>query len=336
LALAQSASVPAIASLIADSFTPRTRSTAVGIYLASYNLSLVIAGRYGGMLADEPEWAVPLGRIGLPPLTVAGWRAAHLLFALAGALVALLVLALLREPARTERAPGDAERLSLGQTLGAALRIPTFWSLAVIFGLQMGVVTGVQYWLPRYLHDRFGLSLQDAGLQATVWVQSATLAGLFGGGWLADRLARRLVPGRTLVQSVGLALAAAGLLLLAARPELRALPGPMILLGAGTGLYQASLWAGTFEVVSPAARGTAIGLLNVASGAISAWWGPVIGAYRDRGGELGTALAFLAVPTAVAAGLLIVNVLFLLPRDYLGPLRQLTGEAAAGEVPEAP
>src|SRR5262249_34009321 len=97
LALAQSASVPAIASLIADSFTPRTRSTAIGIYLASYNLSLVIAGRYGGMLADEPEWALPLG------LSVAGWRAAHLLFALVGGFVALLVLALLREPARTEQ-----------------------------------------------------------------------------------------------------------------------------------------------------------------------------------------------------------------------------------------
>src|SRR5206468_2874115 len=37
LAVAQSASVPAIASLIADSFTPKTRSTAIGIYLASYN-----------------------------------------------------------------------------------------------------------------------------------------------------------------------------------------------------------------------------------------------------------------------------------------------------------
>src|SRR5215218_1843255 len=77
LALAQSASVPAIASLIADSFTPRTRSTAIGIYLASYNFSLVVAGRYGGMLGDWAEWVVPLGRLGLPPLTLAGWRAAH-------------------------------------------------------------------------------------------------------------------------------------------------------------------------------------------------------------------------------------------------------------------
>src|SRR5262245_47918997 len=195
LALAQSASVPAIASLIADSFTPRTRSTAIGIYLASYNLSLVVAGRYGGMLADEPAWTVPLGLVGLPPLVVAGWRSAHLLFALVGGFVALLVLALLREPVRTGRTPLDRERLSLGQTLALALRVPTFWSLGVIFSLQWGAVGGVQFWLPRYLHDRFGLNLQDAGQQATIWVQSATLAGLFGGGWLADRLARRFVSG---------------------------------------------------------------------------------------------------------------------------------------------
>jgi sugar phosphate permease len=322
LALAQAASVPAIASLIADSFTPRTRSTAIGIYLASYNLSLVIAGRYGGMLADEPEWVVPLDVLGLSPLTVAGWRAAHLLFALGGGLVALLVLALLREPARTERAPLDGERLSLGRALGLALRVRTFWCLAVAFALQVGVVTGVQYWLPRYLHERFGLNLQEAGFEATVWVQSATLAGLFGGGWLADRLARRVIQGRTLVQTAGLAVAASGLVVLAAEPGLGALPAPMLLFGAGTGMYQASLWAGTFEVVSPAARATAIGLLNVASGALSAWWNPVIGWYRDQGGDLGTALTFLAAPTGTAASLLLVNMFFLLPRDYLGPLRQ--------------
>ena len=71
------------------------------------------------------------------------------------------------------------------------------------------------------------------------------------------------------------------------------------------------------EVVSPTARATAIGLLNVASGALSSWWNPLIGFYRD----LGLALAFLATPAGVVAGLLLVDMHFLLPRDYLGPLR---------------
>jgi hypothetical protein len=90
-------------------------------------------------------------------------------------------------------------------------------------------------------------------------------------------------------------------------------------------MYQASRWAGTFEVVSPAARATAIGLLNVASGALSSWWSPLIGYYRDQGGDLGLALAFLAAPLGLAAGLMLVNVFFLLPRDYLGPLREAPG-----------
>jgi hypothetical protein len=75
------------------------------------------------------------------------------------------------------------------------------------------------------------------------------------------------------------------------------------------------------EVVSPTARATAIGLLNVASGALSSWWNPLIGFYRDLGGDLGLALAFPATPASVAARLLLVDVLFLLPRDHLGPLR---------------
>jgi hypothetical protein len=74
-------------------------------------------------------------------------------------------------------------------------------------------------------------------------------------------------------------------------------------------------------VVSPTARATPIGLRNVASGALGSWWNPLIGFYRDPGGDLGLALAFLATPAGVAAGLLLVDMPFLLPRDYLGPLR---------------
>ena len=43
-----------------------------------------------------------------------------------------------------------------------------------------------QFWLPRYLGDRFGLSLEEAGWQATAWVQAATVVGLFLGGKLGD------------------------------------------------------------------------------------------------------------------------------------------------------
>jgi hypothetical protein len=55
--------------------------------------------------------------------------------------------------------------------------------------------------------------------------------------------------------------------------------------------------------------------------------GAIHGAQRHRHGligfnrDLGLALAFLATPAGVAAGLLLLDMPFLLPRDYLGPLR---------------
>jgi len=47
LGVGQAASVPAIASALADSFTDRGRSTAVSIYLVPYNLGLIVAATYG-------------------------------------------------------------------------------------------------------------------------------------------------------------------------------------------------------------------------------------------------------------------------------------------------
>jgi sugar phosphate permease len=325
LALAQSASVPAIASLIADSFTPKSRSLAIGIYLASYNISLVVAGRYGGKVADTPMWELPFDLIGLPAVRLEGWRVAMLLFALVGAICALLVLGLLREPVRTEAKAGQSQRLTLGAALRLVLQVPTFWSLGAIFALQLGVVAAIQFWLPRLLRERFHLSLEDSGWLATIWVQSATIAGLFAGGWLADRLAQRWKAGRTMVQMTGLALVAPAVVLVGRGTDLEWLALPMVMFGVGTGMYQASLWAGTFEVVDPAARATAIGLLNVASGVCSSWWNVVIGLAVDQGTELGDALVFLGGPAALAAGLLLLNALVLLPRDYRGPLQPKAG-----------
>ncbi len=55
----------------------------------------------------------------------------------------------------------------------------------------------------------------------------------------------------------------------------------MFLFGLGVGLYQANLWTTTFEVVDPAARSTAIGLLNVASGMLGSWATPVCNCLRE-------------------------------------------------------
>jgi sugar phosphate permease len=323
MAIAQSATVPAMASVIGDSFSPRTRATAVGIYLASYNLSLIVGGRFGGRIADQAIWTLPEWLAG-PSATVAGWRMAMLVFAAVGLAAWSAFWLLFREPPRGERVVGAGLGMQgggLARTLRAVLAVPTYWAIAAVFVLTAVVILAVQYWLPRYIHDRFQVNLEQAGWQATVWVQFATITGLLLGGWLGDRWSRRLIAGRTLLQMIGVFLVGPALLGIGLGPSLAAIALPMALYGLGIGFYQANLWAATFEVVDPAARATSIGLLNVSIGLTASWINPIVGKLQEGLGGLGPIFAWMSVLIVLALAVMLFNITRLLPRDYQGPLR---------------
>ncbi len=328
LALAQSPSVPAIASVIADCFTPRTRSTAVGIYLVSYNFSLVVAGWLGGMVADKAVWNVPAFFSDSPDLEVAGWRMSFFLFAAVGGVVALVLLIFFREPRRTDRGDEvDDGKTEMGrwQAVGSVLRIPTYRAIAFVFVSTGVVISAVQYWLPRYLTDHFGLSLADAGLQATIWIQSATVLGLFCGGKWADNWAVRSQTGRTIVQLIGLIGCGPALIVIATTESQTVMAAAMLVLGFGVGMYQANLWTCTFEIVDPKARATAIGLLNLSSGVFGSWGDPIIGRVADSGVGLDQILASIGVAPILSVGVMWFSIKYLLPHDYQTP----SGQSAA-------
>jgi MFS family permease len=317
LAIGQSAAIPAMASLLVDCFSARSRSTAIGVYLASYNCALIVAGKFGGRVADTATWRVaPFGADGWY-LDVAGWRMAHFLFAALGGSAAIVLFFGLREPRRTRPAGKADSILPLGGALLSVVRIPSWWVIALVFTLTGITINTVQFWLPRYLHDHFHLKLEDAGLLATLWIQSATIIGLLAGGKLGDRMATWGFAGRTALQSVGLAALIPALLAIGTSDRRMALIAAMVVYGFGVGVYQANLWAATFEVVRPATRATSVGLLNLTSGTLGFWSDPVIGAVHETVGGLGHVIAALGVPIAGSVLLLGVNMLWLLRRDHL-------------------
>ena len=124
----------------------------MGIYLVSYNFSLVVAGWLGGMVADKAVWKIPIFFSEAPDLEVAGWRMSFFLFTAVGGVVALVLLLLFREPRRTDRGAKDDTESGLGrwQAVVSVIRIPTYQAIAFIF-VTTGVLIGaVQYWLPRF------------------------------------------------------------------------------------------------------------------------------------------------------------------------------------------
>src|SRR5262249_61387795 len=136
-----------------------------------------------------------------------------------------------------------------------------------------------------YLSERFGMGLADAGLTATLSPQLASLAGACLGGWLADRLRRRVTAGRALVQLAGV-LGAAPFVLLCGRTD--SLPLLVLALGAWglfKGLYDANIFAALFDVVPAEARGGMAGLMKLVGWLGGGAPGPLpVGALAPRAG----------------------------------------------------
>ena len=325
LGIAQSASVPAIASIMADSFTPKFRSTAVSIYLVSLSLSQYVAAKYGGKIADTPAWEIPSFGLTEGAVIISGWRMSMFVFGLVGAAVGLLLFFFLREPERTERDANHGigpQGAPLWRTVTAVLKVPSFLILAGVFVLMCAVANVREAWLARYLHDEFLLKNEEAGALATFWILLSTGVGLFVGGVLADHRARRFRSARTLVQAIGILAIVPAIYLVGQTESMNVLVMSLVVVGFGSGLYTANLWTTTFEVVDPAARATAVGLLNVFAAVFAGGASKVVGGLVDRDMlSLGDAISVLSGLAAGAVVLLLINALFLLRRDYRGQLQ---------------
>ena len=174
--------------------------------------------------------------------------------------------------------------------------------------------------MAKYFFDNFGMSNEEAGQFSTFWKFSFTIVGLLVGGYVADRWSQRWRSGRTLVQVIGIMLWIPSIYLLFTSGSEYVARIAMITIGFGFGLYVANLWTTTFDVIDPAARSTAVGMLNVIGVAASpaAW---VVGILNDRQIlGIGGSLAGMSLLAAIMVALLLLNVTVLLRHDYRGPL----------------
>jgi len=317
LGFAQSASVPAIAGVMADCFTPKNRSTAVGFYNLSLNLAVVLVGTFGGQLADMPGMDAPDWFPG--DFEFSGWRLAVLFFGAVGVVGATVIALVMPEPKRTERESTRGlgqEAAPLSVTLKSVLSARSFVLFAVTFGAFCVVDNAQNYYLARYYVEQFGMSNGDAGFFATIYSRPAAFAGLLLGGFLADRWARRSIRGRVKVQILGMMVWVPALCVLGMAESRVVLAGTMVVTGLAYGFYVANLWTTAFDVVDPAARSTAIGMLNVIA-VPAAFTSPLIGTLRDQGVlELGEVISGLSLVAVLIVALLVFNAVKLLPRDF--------------------
>jgi MFS family permease len=155
-------------ALIADYFPPERRARALAIFSLGIPLGLAAGTLIGAYLA---AWV--------------DWRAAFLTMGLAGIALAPLMLLFVRDVARP-KTPASAPDLLAAFPIVASK--PTFWLMASAASCSSLAGYGLALWTPSVLERSFGLTLIERGqFLAAIFLIGGT-AGVFAGGWLADRL----------------------------------------------------------------------------------------------------------------------------------------------------
>ena len=158
-------------ALIADYFPPHKRARALAIFSLGVPLGLAAGTLIGAYLASWIDW-----------------RAAFLVMGVAGILLAPVMLLVVRDKPRDPREAATAPQLRSAFTIVA--RKPSFWLMAAAASCSSLAGYGLAVWTPSILERSFSLDLVSRGqFLASIFLIGGT-AGVFAGGWLADRFGR--------------------------------------------------------------------------------------------------------------------------------------------------
>jgi MFS family permease len=278
---------PASMALISDYHGPKTKSRAMGIHQSSVYAGTIAGGAVAGYMGQYY-----------------GWRSGFYLFGSLGIVLGAVLLLTLKEPPRTKsefaepHAMIDLRRPNLWEDIREIFRTPMVRILIAVFVGANFVASVFLTWMPKFLYDKFKMSLALAGLSGTAYQQIASMIGVVVGGVLADRLARRHAGGRMMAQCLGLFGGAAFIFLTGWTLSIPVLIGAMIGFGFFKGIYDANIWASLYDVVKPERRATALGLMNSIG-----WLGAAVAP---------TAIAYAAGSYGMSASLSANSIIYLL------------------------
>ncbi len=269
--------------MLSDYFPPERR----GRVLAAFSMAIPVGSAFGYLLGGILERTF-------------GWRAAFFVVAVPGLLLAWSV-SRMREPKR-----GGLEgviRATAGRTApGAGQYFELLCTRSYVMNcLAMTAMTfavgGLAAWIPTYLTRVRGMELAQANLTFGLLTLISGVGGTVAGGWIGDRLLRRVRSAYFLVSGVGLALSvpcAAAVILLEDRTwVLVAIFLAELFIFLNTGPLNAIIANVSRAEVRATAYAANIFVIHALGDAVSP---TVVGVVSDR---VGLALAFWIAPLAL-------------------------------------
>ena len=268
--------------LLAEQFPPERRGFAISAHIEGGNVGTVV-----------------VAIIGVPLLAWIGWRGASVVFGVAAALVALLILALVREHG-TDRAAalaGGSSRDALRRVVGDRdLRWLFLTSVLGGGGRGLGVVN---LFVLIYLTRVIGMDAATAGLMYGALIVFSVPMPLLA-GWLSDRLGRKpLIIGAYLGGAIGF------VVFLLAGDSLPGLWAGIVLMGLFSFAESPQLQALLADIAPPATRDASYALYFTLAFGVGSMWVALYGLVIDALGEAaGVPVVFVLMGVAFVAAAL--------------------------------
>jgi MFS family permease len=261
--------LPATHSAVSDCFPKEKRATAMSVMLLAPPIGAFLGSAAGGLIAHA--W---------------GWRYAFWVAAVPGAILALLLMLLVTEPARGRFDNLGTKADEVPPLTAVLARI---WQRRSLRHLLIGTTVasavgfGLNAFMAAYLTRRYGFDFAQAGVAAGLLTSVPSITGVWGAGWLTDRLGRK--DGRWYALLPGLALfAAAPLYVLAVTRDTAA--GAIALLAASALVQYCYLGptAGVFQnMMHPRMRASAAAVTTLVYSLVAGAIGPLlVGGLSDR------------------------------------------------------
>jgi MFS family permease len=284
LGISEAFYLPAALALITDYHGSTTRSRAIGLHQSGLYAGVALGGWGGGWIGQSYGWHHVFYVLGLFGLIY----------------TAVLFFSLREAPRAQEDRRSIVDRPPVSLAVRELATCGSFWVLVVANCFSAMAFWSVYAWMALFLFDRFRLSLADAGFSSTFYIQVASFAGIFVGGWLADRWAQKEKRARLFVQVIGFLFGGPGLFIAVTTGSWPMLMGSLLLFGLGRGFYDCNLMPVLCQIIPEQLRATGYGILNSTSTIAGGIMATAAGMLKDRIG-LGHALQVSAAMLVLSA-----------------------------------
>ncbi|MBP5321197.1 MAG: hypothetical protein J6334_09415 [Kiritimatiellae bacterium] len=173
------------------------------------------------------------------------------------------------------------------------------------------------FWAPKFAAEKFAITVGAAGKGVMLWHHLFAFGAILLGGLVTDHFVKRMPRFRLGFQILALLCGAPALFWIGRAPSLGGLLVATSVYGVFRGFFEVNTHASLFDVVAPAYRSTAVGLLNMIAFFFGGLSGVAMGVLSQHGGVGGfeSGFAIMAGVYVLGAALMAFSFFFTFKRN---------------------